>query len=47
MQCPFEIKGAGSRDEVMQLAAVHAKATHQMESVAPELAQKIGAAIKE
>ncbi len=46
MQCGFEIKGASSRDEVMQLAAVHAKTVHQIQSITPDLAKKIGAAIK-
>ena len=44
--CVFEVKGASSRDEVMQIAAVHAKQAHKIETVSPEVAQKVSAAIK-
>jgi predicted small metal-binding protein len=46
MKCDFEVKGASSRDEVMQLAGVHAKVAHGMESVPPEVQSKINSAIK-
>ena len=44
--CDFEVKGASSKDEVMQLASVHAKQAHKIETISPELAQKVGNAIK-
>ena len=46
MKCGFEVKGGSSKEEIMQVAAVHAKITHNMATVAPDLAQKISAAIK-
>ena len=45
MQCGFEVHGASSRDEVMQLAVVHAKATHNMQTVSPDVANKVSSAI--
>ncbi|MDE1852410.1 MAG: DUF1059 domain-containing protein [Thaumarchaeota archaeon] len=46
MQCGFEVKGASSRDEVMQVAVVHAKATHNMLTIPPDVAQKVSSAIR-
>jgi len=46
MNCGFEILGAKSKDEVMQLAAVHAKLVHGIASIPPDLASKVQAAIK-
>lgn len=46
MKCGFEVKGASSRDEVMQIASVHAKAAHNMETVPADVAQKISSAIR-
>ena len=46
MECGFEVKGASSRDEVMQIASVHAKVTHGMQTVPPEIAQKVSSAIR-
>ena len=46
MKCDFEVKGASSKDEVMQIAAVHAKVVHKMDTVSPDLAAKVSAAIK-
>ncbi len=45
MNCGFEVHGAATKDEVMQLAAVHARATHGMESIPSDVAAKIDAAI--
>ena len=44
--CDFEVKGASSRDEVVQLAGLHAKQAHKMETIPPDVAQKVSAAIK-
>jgi predicted small metal-binding protein len=46
MKCGFEVKGAGSKDEVMEIAGVHARRFHNITSVTPDLQQKINAAIK-
>lgn len=46
MNCGFEVKRASSKDEVMQIASVHARVTHNMGSVSPELAQKVSSAIR-
>lgn len=46
MDCDFEVKGSSSRDEIMQIAAIHAKQTHKMETVSPDLANKVSVAIK-
>lgn len=43
--CDFEVKGASTRDEVMQLASLHAKQAHNMESISPDLAEKVNSAI--
>lgn len=46
MKCDFEVKGASSKDEVMQMASIHAKLTHNMETIPQDVAQKVSAAIK-
>lgn len=46
MRCGFEVKGSSSRDEVMQLASIHAKVTHGMETIPPDVAQKVSSAIR-
>ena len=46
MECGFELKGASSRDEVMQLASVHAKVTHNMQTIPTEIAEKVSSAIR-
>jgi predicted small metal-binding protein len=46
VDCDFEIKGAASEEEIMQLAAVHAKIVHNMDTIPPELAEKARKAIK-
>lgn len=46
MKCDFEVKGASSKDEVMQIASIHAKTAHNMQTIPPEVAQKVSSAIK-
>ena len=46
MKCDFELKGASSRDEAMQLVATHAKLAHNMQTIAPDVAEKVSSAIK-
>ena len=44
MECGFEVKGASSKDEVMQIVSVHAKTTHNMQTIPPDVAQKVSSA---
>ena len=44
--CDFGARGA-TEDEVMQKAAAHAKNDHGMQSISPEMAQKVRAAIRD
>ncbi len=46
VDCDFEIKGASSEEEIMQMASIHAKLAHNMDLIPPELAAKAKAAIK-
>jgi predicted small metal-binding protein len=46
MTCGFEFKNASSKDEALQLAATHAKVTHGIAMIPPDLAKKVNAAIK-
>lgn len=46
MQCGFEVHGSSSRDEVMQIAATHAKHAHGMATIPADIAAKVSAAIK-
>ena len=46
LKCDFEVKGASSKDEVMQIASVHGKFAHKMETISPDVAAKVSAAIK-
>lgn len=46
MKCDFEVKGGLSKDEVMQVASVHARVAHNMQSIPPDVAAKVSAAIK-
>ncbi len=47
MDCDFEVRGASSAEEVAEAAKAHAKLTHGLESIPPELAEKVKQAIKE
>jgi predicted small metal-binding protein len=46
MACDFEVKGAKNVDEVMAIAATHAKSSHGISSPPPELVTKLRQAIK-
>lgn len=46
MKCDFEVKGGSSKEEVMQMASLHGKVTHKMETIPPDIAAKVNAAIK-
>ena len=43
--CAFQVR-AETEEEVMRLAAEHGKAAHKMESLPPDMATKVKAAIK-
>lgn len=45
MNCAFEVKNGTTKDEVVQIASVHAKIAHGMTSMAPDVAAKVAAAI--
>lgn len=47
VDCDFEIKGASSEEEIMQMTAIHAKLAHNMDTIPPELAEKAKSAIKQ
>jgi predicted small metal-binding protein len=47
IDCDFEIKGASSEEEIMKMAAIHAKMAHNMDEIPAELAAKAKASIKE
>lgn len=42
MNCAFEIRGATSKEEVLQEATDHTRYAHQMSSMPPDVAAKIG-----
>lgn len=41
MNCGFEIKGASSEQEVMEILKVHAKNTHNMSEIPQDVINKI------
>jgi predicted small metal-binding protein len=44
--CNFEVKGSPSKEEVLQIAAVHAKQSHKIDPIPAELGQRVNSAIK-
>jgi len=46
MDCPFEIRGASSEQELMSLLPIHVKLAHKMETIPPELVEKVKKVIK-
>ena len=46
MNCSFEVRGE-TEAEILQKAAPHAKEVHQLESIPPEVLQKIREAIRD
>ena len=46
MSCGFEVKGAKDANEVMEIAAAHAKNSHGIASPPPDLVAKLKRAIK-
>lgn len=45
MNCDFEARG-NTEEEVLQKASAHARNTHQITEMSPELAAKVKAAIR-
>lgn len=45
MNCDFEIRGAASKDEILQETATHAKLDHQMATMAPDIVSKVRSSI--
>jgi predicted small metal-binding protein len=41
VDCDFRVIGASSEDEIMQLAAVHAKMAHNINQLSPDLVEKV------
>ncbi len=45
MKCSFEVKNGTTKEEVMQIAAIHAKTAHGMATIPPDMASMVAAAI--
>ncbi len=45
MKCSFEVRNGTSKDEVLQMTAIHAKNAHGMATMPPDMAAKVQAAI--
>jgi predicted small metal-binding protein len=46
MKCDFEVKGVGTREQVAEIAGIHARQAHNITSMTTDLQQKMNAAIK-
>ena len=46
MSCGFEVKGAKDANEIMAIAAAHAKSSHGIASPQPDLVAKLQKAIR-
>lgn len=46
MNCGFEIQNAGSEEELLEMLKIHAKTSHGVTSIPPELLNKIKQNIK-
>lgn len=46
MNCGYEIKNAGSEEELLEILKIHAKQAHGMKEIPAEVVQKIKANIK-
>jgi len=47
VKCDFEVRHASSKDELMQIAAIHAKIAHNMQTIPKDVADKVSAAIRQ
>jgi predicted small metal-binding protein len=41
VDCDFKVIGASSENEIMQLAAIHAKMAHNIDPLSPDLVEKV------
>ena len=41
VDCDFQVTGASSEEEIMQLAAIHAKMAHNIDQLSPDLVEKV------
>ncbi len=46
VECGFEVRGAASKEELMEMVAVHAKRAHNLTQIPEEVRSKIEAAIR-
>jgi predicted small metal-binding protein len=46
MDCGFEVRGASSREELMEMLAVHARRAHNLTEIPEDVRSKIEAAIR-
>jgi len=46
MKCNFEVKEATSRDELTEIAQVHARRVHNLTTLSPDMQNKLSKAIK-
>jgi predicted small metal-binding protein len=47
MDCGFEVRGASSKEELMEMLAVHANRVHNLTEIPEDVRSKIEAAIRE
>jgi predicted small metal-binding protein len=47
MDCGFEVRGASSKEELMEMLAVHARRAHNLTEIPEDVRSKIEAAIRE
>ncbi len=44
--CGFEVKGVATREEIEEIIKAHGKRCHDIQSITPEINEKISKAIK-
>lgn len=44
--CDFEVKGVGSREEIVEIIKNHGKRCHNIQAITPEIETKVSRAIK-
>jgi len=46
MDCGFEVKGASSEEEILEILKIHAKNVHHMKEISDDMKNKIKQSIK-
>jgi len=46
MDCGFEVKGASSEEEIIEILKIHAKNVHHMKEISDDMKNKIKQSIK-